>query len=291
MQISFGKGEEKFWTNVFPSELVAKHADNIKKFGKALKVIKKAEPLFAVMSVDAMLKLFRFPQVRMFVFSIHSSSNRIIGLRRPPYLSFDRSLYGEFKVLSVLLALLNLKAIQGTGNQTPHVSSAILERLFLDPSMSLFEYSPDSLLADIPTMRAFPSLHDVYDAWRKYLEEKGIRVLLCTEVTSILQRQKGNVVIKFKDANPESSKFDTERFDEIIMAVDADSALKILGYHASWKEKKILGNVKYFNDISVTHYDSDYMKKVRVESEIISTCSCLSPVQVLRNGVPRSARR
>jgi len=149
----------------------------------------------------------------------------------------------------------------GTGNQTPHVSSAILERLFLDPSMSLFEYSPDSLLADIPTMRAFPSLHDVYDAWRKYLEEKEVRVLLCTEVTSILQRQKGNVVIKFKDANPESSKFDTESFDEIIMAVDADSALKILGYQASWKEKKILGNVKYFNDISVTHYDSDYMKK------------------------------
>ena len=62
MQISFGKGEEKFWTNVFPSELVAKHADNIKKFGRVLKVIKHLEPLFAVMSVQAMLKLFRFPK-------------------------------------------------------------------------------------------------------------------------------------------------------------------------------------------------------------------------------------
>ena len=63
MQISFGKGQEQFWTNVFPSELVAKHAENIKKFGRVLKIIKKLEPVFAVMSVQAMLKLFRFPKV------------------------------------------------------------------------------------------------------------------------------------------------------------------------------------------------------------------------------------
>lgn len=62
MQISFGKGEEKFWTNVFPSELVAKHAKDIKKFGRVLKVIKMFEPVFAVMSVQAMLSLFRFPK-------------------------------------------------------------------------------------------------------------------------------------------------------------------------------------------------------------------------------------
>lgn len=69
MQISFGKGQEQFWTNVFPSELVAKHADNIKKFGRVLNVIKKLEPLFAVMSVQAMLKLFRFPLVRELIYA------------------------------------------------------------------------------------------------------------------------------------------------------------------------------------------------------------------------------
>ena len=62
MQISFGKGNEQFWTNIFPSELVAKHAENIKKFGRVLKIIKRFEPTFAVMSVQAMLKLFRFPK-------------------------------------------------------------------------------------------------------------------------------------------------------------------------------------------------------------------------------------
>lgn len=62
MQISFGKGEEQFWTNTFPSELVAEHAQNIKKFGRVLKIIKRFEPIFAIMSVQAMLKLFRFPK-------------------------------------------------------------------------------------------------------------------------------------------------------------------------------------------------------------------------------------
>ena len=35
-----------------------------------------------------------------------------------------------------------------------------------------------------------------------------------------------------------------EEFDELIMAADADSTLKILGENASWLERKILGNVK-----------------------------------------------
>ncbi|EJC98286.1 FAD/NAD-binding domain-containing protein [Fomitiporia mediterranea MF3/22] len=227
MQISFGKGKEKFWTNVFPSELVAKHADDIKKFGRVLKIIKCLEPLFAVMSVQAMLKLFRFP--------------KDFG---------DRLIYP-------LIAL-----FMGTGNQTPHVSSAILERLFLDPSMSLFEYSPDSLLAEIPTMLAFPNLNDVYAAWKKHLEERGARICLGTEVLEVLERKKGRVILRYKPSDDEDgTKSDIECFDELIFAADADSCLKMLEEEVTWKEKKILGNVKYFYDISVTHYDREYMTK------------------------------
>jgi predicted NAD/FAD-binding protein len=35
-----------------------------------------------------------------------------------------------------------------------------------------------------------------------------------------------------------------EGFDELILAVNADAALKILGKNASWKEIQVLGNVK-----------------------------------------------
>ncbi|KAH8108787.1 FAD/NAD-binding domain-containing protein [Phellopilus nigrolimitatus] len=227
MQISFGKGEEKFWTNVFPSELVAEHTEDIKKFGRVLKLVKRLEPLFAVMSVQAMLKLFRFPKD-----------------------------FGD-RLIFPLIAL-----FMGTGNQTPHVSAAILERLFLDPSMSLFEYSPDSLLADIPPMLAFPNLHDFYAVWQAHIEARGAHVCLGTEVMHVLERKKGGVVLKSKRTDAaEDEQGDAERFDEVVFAADADSCLKILGDQATWKEKKILGNVKYFYDISVTHYDREYMAK------------------------------
>ena len=106
--------------------------------------------------------------------------------------------------------------------------------------MSLFQYSPDSLLAEIPTMLAFPNLNDVYDAWRKHLEERGARIRLGTEVLQVLGREEGSVVLRFKcpsngDSEAEdNSSTDCEYFDELIFATDADSCLKMLGDQASW---------------------------------------------------------
>ena len=113
-------------------------------------------------------------------------------------------------------------------------------------------------------MRAFPNLHDVYEAWRKYLEDKGVTVRLSTEVTEVVERKNGRVTLKVRKIDDDSALdgLETVEFDEMIMAIDADSAVKVLGKQASWKERKILGNVKYFWDISVTHYDKEYMDKV-----------------------------
>ena len=113
-------------------------------------------------------------------------------------------------------------------------------------------------------MRAFPNLHDVYEAWRKYLEDQGVVVQLSTEVTEVVERKNGKVTLKVRKIDDESTSdgSETVEFDEMIMAIDADSAVKVLGKQASWKERKILGNVKYFWDISVTHYDKEYMDKV-----------------------------
>lgn len=92
-RISFGKGED-FWTNVFPTELTSKFQADIAKFGRVLSIIKTLEPIFAVMPVHAMLKIFKF--------------------------STD---FGE-KMVYPLVAL-----FFGTGNQTPYISCAILVRL------------------------------------------------------------------------------------------------------------------------------------------------------------------
>lgn len=101
-RISFGKGEN-FWTNVFPSELVTQFKGDIAKFGTALSTIKKLEPIFAMIPVHAMLKMFRFSTG-----------------------------FGE-RMVYPLVAL-----FFGTGNQTPYISSAILVRV--NQSVVLYKY-------------------------------------------------------------------------------------------------------------------------------------------------------
>lgn len=242
LQISFGKGKESFWSNVFPSELVERFQADIKKFGKTLQTIKRFEPFFAVIPVDRMLKMFGF--------------------------SPD---FGE-RMVFPLVAL-----FFGTGNETKHISSAILERVFLDPSMRLFEFSEESLLASVPTMMAFPELARVYGAWRQKVEENhNVKVETSREVVSIqrgtreAKKQGGNILATSRKVDNEGNPLKgadaqerTEVFDELIMACDADSALKILnaGSGATWREKKVLGNVLYKWDVTVTHNDMDYMKK------------------------------
>ncbi|KAM0786595.1 hypothetical protein ACM66B_002049 [Microbotryomycetes sp. NB124-2] len=233
MQISFGKNEDEFWSNVFPTPVIDKYQSDIKRFGKVLNIIKTFEPVFAMMSVETMLKLFRF--------------------------SND---FGEV-IVYPLVAL-----FFGTGNQTPFVSAAILERVFKDPSMRLFEYSPDSFLASIPEMRAFPRLSLLYETWQNVIESTGnVKIALKHEVTSVKRRK--NVTVRVRETEGTNNDQQVvgpkdereEVFDEIIFAGDASATLKILGDDASWLERKVLGNVLYLWDISVTHSDLDYMKK------------------------------
>ncbi|EUC61602.1 flavin containing amine oxidasedehydrogenase, putative [Rhizoctonia solani AG-3 Rhs1AP] len=226
MQISFGTGSN-FWSNVFPSPLIRSFETDIAKFGRALKTIKRLEPIFAFISIQRMLSLFRF-----------SPS------------------FGERMVLPLAALFF------GTGGQTPYVSSAILMRVFMDPSMRLFEFDDRSLLASIPTMFAFPRLGDVYGAWQREIEATGATFKLGDEVKNVTQRKdtnKGGVVVEY--VKGDGAELVSETFDELIMATDADAALKILGKSASWMERQVLGSVKYLYDVTITHNDLDYMNK------------------------------
>ncbi|KAM6490729.1 hypothetical protein JOM56_014072 [Amanita muscaria] len=246
MQVSFGKdGEKEFWTNVFPSRVIDKFSKDIKKFGTALKVIKTLEPLFAMVPVSGMLKMFRFSKAGFF----HSN-------------------FGD-TIVYPLVAL-----FFGTGNQTPFISSAILERVFMDPNMRLFEYSSDTFLASIPKMKAFPCLSMLYDSWVTFVEEQGqgsVKVVLEREVMRIKRHSRSNGTVEVwsrptKGTNNEQEvvapgEEESEIFDEIILCTDADAALRILGDDAGWMEKRVLGNVKHLWDVTVTHSDLKYMEK------------------------------
>lgn len=93
-RISFGKGDN-FWSNVFPSKLVAEYQRDIVKFGRVLSIIKTLESAFAIIPVHVLLRMFNFS-----------------------------SGFGE-RMVYPLVAL-----FFGTGNQTPYISSAILVSIY-----------------------------------------------------------------------------------------------------------------------------------------------------------------
>ena len=225
LQISFGKGEDGFWSNVFSSKLISQYKKEIEKFGKMLKWMRRFEIIFALFPIWLSLKLFRF--------------------------STD---FGD-KMVYPLMAL-----FLGTGNQTPYVSSAILERLFTDDNMKLWDYSPDTLLPNLPEMFTFPHLSNFYSTWRSSLEKAGVQFRNGHEVFQVVKRSSKGVTVKIQPVGvPEDAV--EESFDDMVLAILADDAKRLLGSEASWLERNVLGSAKFFDDITVTHNDMEYMDK------------------------------
>lgn len=156
----------------------------------------------------------------------------------------------------------------GTGNQTAHVPSAIVERLFNDPNMRLWNYDPDTLLPNLPTMVTFDNLHEFYDAWRRDLESKGVNIRLNTAVTHVLTRtttsDRGGVLLRIAPVDgdeDDSSGARNEIFDDMVMCVLADDALRLLGKTATLRERFILGGARFYDDVTVTHWDNAYFNR------------------------------
>ena len=225
LQVSFGKGRDSFYTNVFPSPLVDQFSGEIKKFGRALKCIKCLLPILGILPLKIVLRLFRFND---------DFTNRM---------------------LIPLVAL-----FLGTGNQTPNVPSALLERLLDDKNMRLWDYDDDALLANLPTMYTFPNLGDFYRDWTADLRSKGVTVRLDTTAT-VLERGKNGIILQSQVNDGDSGPV-IEEFDDMVLCCLADDAKKVLGQHATRREKYVLGGVKFFEDITITHTDSNYFQQV-----------------------------
>lgn len=137
----------------------------------------------------------------------------------------------------------------GTGNQTPNVSSAIMARVFLDEDLRLFDYDTERLLSQTPEMFAFPNLEAMYET---IISKSGAQFCRNRPVKTVT-RKKNKVFVT-------DTKGKEEVFDAIIFACDAENALGSLT-DPSHMEYQTLGNVRYFNDLIVTHEDEDYMNE------------------------------
>lgn len=143
----------------------------------------------------------------------------------------------------------------GTGfHGSQHASGMLQHHRYDLKYISSFEYSPESFLAPIPTMRAFPRLSTLYEAWKSLVEEQSqgsVDIVTNREVTRVqhFSRKCGGWSRSTKGTNNNQTVIDPgdevcEAFDEIVLCTVADAGLQVLGNDAKWLERRVLGNVK-----------------------------------------------
>jgi hypothetical protein len=126
--------------------------------------------------------------------------------------------------------------------------------------MKLWDYSDKTLLPNLPKMFTFPRLGDFYSAWASNLRKRGIEIRTGHELVSVLSRTSTGVVVQTRPTGAEGDEI-TETYGEMVLAVLADDAKRLLGSNAGFLEKQVLGSAKFFDDITVTHNDLDYFTK------------------------------
>lgn len=205
LQVSFGK-DDRFWTNVYPTKLLARHQGETKRFYWMLKIVRWFELFFALLPIKILMKLFMFS---------YEFANTV--------------------------ALPMVALFLGTGNFTPDVPTIILERLCTSPTYGMW-YPADkvSIASNLPPMVVFPNLSQFYEDWRRDLVKKGVKVRLSTEVTEVVERGRDGVTVRVIKRRPqrdhhnptstwaaedETSNADadaeehTEHYDEIVLCV------------------------------------------------------------------------
>ena len=136
----------------------------------------------------------------------------------------------------------------GTGNQTRNVPAAVVARVFCDPDFRIFELDETLFVGKSSDFFAFKPLRQIYKAMQSKMEATGrVEFQLGTAVQRV-ERSDAGIKIDGKD------------FDHVIFACSAENAKKVLGAGASWMERVVLGNVNYYDDVTVTHTDFKYMK-------------------------------
>ncbi|KAF3353299.1 Cutinase [Verticillium dahliae VDG1] len=202
LHVSFGK-DETFWTNVFPTKVLAEHQSEVRRFAKVLKFMRWFEVFFALLPLRLVLKMFFF-------------SEDFINI----------------------VALPMTALFLGTGNATPEVPAVMLERLCTSPTYGMWYPANENTVVDNkPPMRS----------------KKGVTVRLRARRPP---EDSHNPAGADQDIPPQD-----EFFDELVLCTLADTAKRVLSKTASWRERKVLGSAKFSDDITITHNDSDYMKK------------------------------
>ena len=109
-------------------------------------------------------------------------------------------------------------------------------------------------------MFAFYPLEEIYALISQRINEYSDkhRILTKCEVVDVDRQTNGVRVTWVKKEGGESY---TEHFDHVVFACGAEATLKILSTKATFFERWVLGSVRYYDDVTYTHTDRDYMNK------------------------------
>lgn len=121
-----------------------------------------------------------------------------------------------------------------------------------------------SLSSNFPPMVVFPEESKFYTQWQHDMESRGVTIRLNTEIVSIPERSKDRVRVQLRGRRPQPDHHNPvgadrdlpiteETYDEIVLCVLADTAMRLLGKTATFMEKQVLGMTKWSDDITVTH--------------------------------------
>ena len=233
-QMSFGKGRENFWTNVFPTPLIRRYQEDIARFGKVMRSARHLRDLVWVIPLQNYLCFLGFS---------HEFINKIV-----------------YPVTSTLV---------GVGNNGDLIPVGLAQWLFDENRRKIWEYSDRPFGASLPSIYTFPNMGRFYQDWAQALRSRGVKIRLNTQAVNVIQRDKRGVVVETRSAEADpridsegnSERSITEGFDHLVLCVHADEARRILGRQATRLEKKTLGGVEYFDDLTVTHTDAIYFQR------------------------------
>ncbi|KAI5921249.1 hypothetical protein F4810DRAFT_678980 [Camillea tinctor] len=226
LQVSFGK-DSKFWTNVFPTDLLVRHRKEVKRLVTMLRIMRLFEVFFALLPLRLVFRLF---------------------------------LFSEDFINAVALPMTAL--FLGTGNATPQVPAVLFERLCTSPTYGMW-HPPDahSVVAHQPPMVVFPNLSEFYDAWRRDLVARGVAVRLSTELAEVVARSDRGVVVRLQPRTADAAApAQEEVYDELVLCCLADTSKRVLGRSATWWERQVLGSARFSDDLTITHTDARYME-------------------------------
>ena len=163
------------------------------------------------------------------------------------------ALFAVARSFVTTVVLPTLALFFGTGNQVRNVPASLAATVFTGTgAVTLFDLDPTRfIVTKRKNMLALPPLRQVYDSLRANLERAGVRVSTGRGARSVSDADEGVTVVDTRGARL--------RFDKVVLACQVPDLRRMLP--RDYKAQRVLRHARYYKDMSVTHRDTEHMRR------------------------------